>query len=103
MLIFISVTTQSHAESSEATPEGCAVWGQVVTPGRSLEEPTLIQLVGVNSTPSQKSRAIDGNFQFHAVPPGWYQFRVLDTIGREIYRLTAALKGSDDHIIVHVP
>jgi tetratricopeptide (TPR) repeat protein len=104
LAVFIAVTMQSHAESTgTATRGGCAIWGQVVAPGRSLEEPMDVELVMGNRQPSQKTRVFHRNFDFAAVPPGRYLLRVLDTFGREIYWRTEVLKGTDDHLIVQIP
>ncbi len=104
LAIFIAVTMESHAQSTAVTAGGgCAIWGQVVVPGRSLEAPIDVELLTGDHKPSQKTRAINGNFDFAAVPPGRYLFRVLDSSGQEIYWHTRVLKGTDDHVIIQVP
>jgi tetratricopeptide (TPR) repeat protein len=107
-LIAAAVTPRSQAQSIHEgmakDPAGnCAIWGQIVTPGRSLEEPTEIELLDGNHKLRQKTRAINGNFDFHAVPPGMYQFRLSDGSGHPIYKTANALKGDDDHVIIVVP
>ncbi len=104
VLISIAGATQSEAQSTkEDTPGTCAIWGQIVTPGRSSEERADIELAVENHKPSQKTRVINGNFNLPSVPPGWYQFRVLDQAGRMIYKLTKFLKGANDHVIIQLP
>jgi tetratricopeptide (TPR) repeat protein len=103
-LFVLSVATvQCPAASSEAAFGECAIWGQVVIPGRPVEEPANVELAVGNHKATQKARLIGGNFDFHAVPPGWYQFRILDASGRELYRRPIALTGTDDYLIVQTP
>jgi tetratricopeptide (TPR) repeat protein len=108
LLIAATATPLSQAQSihegiAKDAAGGCAIWGQIVTPGRSLEQVTDVELVDGTHKHSQKTRAINGNFDFRAVPPGMYQFRVLDRSGRLIYRMANSLKGDDDHVIIVVP
>jgi tetratricopeptide (TPR) repeat protein len=101
--ILIAVAMGSSAQSIAVNARGgCAIWGQIVAPGRSLEAPIDIELVTADHRPSQKTRAINGNFGFAAVPPGRYLFRVLDESGQEIYGHTRVLKGTADHVIIQV-
>ena len=87
----------------EVSPDSCGIWGQIVIPGRSLQEPTVIEIIGKDSAPSRKIRVIDGNFSSSSVPPGQYQIRVSDPSGHVFYKETKALNGTGDHIIISVP
>jgi len=106
ILIVAAMTPRLHAQegmAKDGMTGNCAIWGQLVTPGRSLDEPTDIELLDGNHKRSQKTRAINGNFNFNAVPPGFYQFRVLDRSGRQLYKVPKTLKGNGDYVIIVVP
>ena len=106
ILIVAAMTPRLHAQegmAKDGMTGNCAIWGQLVTPGRSLDEPTDIEILDGNHKRSQKTRAINGNFNFNAVPPGFYQFRVLDRSGRQLYKVPKTLKGNGDYVIIVVP
>jgi len=104
MLTLIAAAGQSPARSiEEDAPDNCAIWGQVFVPGRSLQEPTFVELVGKNGMTNQKVPVINGNYRFKSVAPDWYQFRISDQSGREIYRETKAVQGSGENIVISTP
>jgi Tfp pilus assembly protein PilF len=103
--IFISIVIATAGESISqsieiGSPAGCAIWGHVVIPGRSSQEPTLVELVGKEAVPSQKTRVVDGNYRFNSVPSGSYQFRVSDQSGRVIYKETKMIHDPEEYIIL---
>ena len=102
MLSFVAAPIHSNGESA-AVIGRCAVWGHVITPARRMQDPTVIELIGVNSKSKQKSQVVNGNFDFDVVLPGWYQFRILDRFGREIHKRPFELKGNGDHVTIAVP
>jgi len=106
LFAFLSVAaiSRSQTQSVKEGAEGhCAIWGQIVTSGRSLKDATSVELVVGNHQPSQKTRVINGNFDFHLVPPGWHQFKIFDQSGRLLYQTTKSLKGGDDQVMIQLP
>jgi len=92
---------QDSVQSSEAdAPDKCAIWGQVVTAGRSPQEPVFIEIVGKNGVPSQKVQVVNGNYRFKFVPPESYQFRIVDQSGHVIHQEVKPVRGSNNYIII---
>ena len=92
---------QGSAQSGQTdAPDSCAIWGQLIVPGRSSEEPVFVEIVGRAGVPSQKVQVINGNFRFKFVPPESYQFRVFDQSGHVMYKEVKAVRGTNDHIII---
>ena len=104
LVTLIAGAGESPARSfEEDAPDRCAIWGQVVVPGRSLQEPMFVELLGKNGVTNQKVPVINGNYRFKSVTPDWYQFRISDRSARVIYKETRAVRGTDDHIIIFAP
>ena len=53
--------------------------------------------------PRQRARVVNGNFDFHAVPAGVYQFRVFDHSGRNAFQSMQLLTGSRDRVTIVFP
>jgi tetratricopeptide (TPR) repeat protein len=87
--------------SSEAdASDNCAIWGQVVVPGHSVQEPVFIEIVGKDGVPSQKVEVINGNYRFKLMPPESYQFRVSDQSGRVIHKEVRTIRGANNYIVI---
>jgi Tfp pilus assembly protein PilF len=106
ILMLISITAMGQSESPSVeigAPPGCGIWGQVVIPGRSLQETTLVELVGKDRVPRQKMRVVDGNYHFDSVPSGSYQFLVSDQSGRVIFKETKLVQDAAEYVILAAP
>jgi tetratricopeptide (TPR) repeat protein len=89
--------------TEEISPDSCGLWGQIVIPGRSLQQPTVIEIIGKDSALSRKIPVINGNFNSSSLPPGLYQIRLSDPSGPVLYKETKALSGAQDEMVILVP
>lgn len=87
----------------KVSPDSCGLWGQIIIPGRSLLEPTVIEIIGKDSAPRLKIPVIAGNFNSSSLPRGLYQIRVSAPSGPVFYKETRTLNGAHDAIVVSVP
>jgi hypothetical protein len=81
----------------------CELWGQVVASGRLAADGMQVELTGNSQVPRQRTRIVDGAFDFRPVPAGTYQFRLFDRSGQLIVRRTQTLNGSNDDVVLRLP
>lgn len=102
-LAFLSPTIHAQPSSTLTEHSRCQVFGRVIAPVPLPETGFKIELVGPRTVPRQKTEVVNGAFEFKAVPPGVYQFRILDVSGKEVAKRAEQLSGKGDEIFVRVP
>ena len=88
--------TQSAAEGQKT----CAVWGQVAGDANSIRDGLDVELVRGHTARERVHVSSAGNFEFEPVPPGDYQFRVLDRSGAVVLEQSEALGGKGDFVLL---
>jgi tetratricopeptide (TPR) repeat protein len=104
--LFVAVAGLSPAETQsqpESQHSGCGVWGQVVSSDHLNADGFEIEIAGNAQASRQRTRVVDGVFDFQPVPAGTYQFRLFDRSGQVILRYKQSLNGSDDDVILRLP
>ena len=114
--IFVLALLPTIVHSQNLAPNNsqstsCEIWGQIVGSARLLQEGLEIELAdrapGKQRTVNkQRVRVLaNGNFEFHPVPTGDYQFRVLDRSGDIVLEQVKSVTGKNDFVllIVHDP
>ena len=82
----------------------CEVWGQVAGDARQLQDGLDVELIGRDKTAKQKVHVSSaGNFDFQPVPPGQYQFRVIDRAGVVIHEQSELLGGRQGFVLLLIP
>ena len=104
LLVFTGSTILSQGPLSNVVEHPrCQVYGRVIAPAPLLETGLKIELAGAKPIRRQVTNVVNGAFEFQAVPPGVYRFRVFDVSGKEILRGAEQLSGQGDEVIVRVP
>src|SRR5437667_1648474 len=101
-MIVLTGIAHSQPSTYESTHGRCEVWGQIVAPGGLPEDGAKIELTGKSTRP-QQAHLVNGNFDFHAVPAGWYQFKVFDRLGRLILKRSKLLTGKSEQVLLVYP
>jgi len=97
-----NIYSQTQSALNEQKP--CEVWGQVAGDGRRLQDGLDIELVGRDKTAKQRVHvSSNGNFDFQPVPPGGYQFRVIDRTGAIIHEQSELLGGKQNFVLLLIP
>jgi len=104
----VAMLTRQLVRSQESSltavnPPRCELYGRVLTPSSLSESRLEIQLAGDKTTPRQKTKLVNGTFEFKGVPPGPYQFRILDQFGKIILQTTVQINGTGDHVLMRIP
>lgn len=80
----------------------CAVSGRIFEPASAIRNVT-VELIGREAQAKQKSKVVDGSFEFQAVRPGKYELRVVDRTGTILMKQTEQLKGTGDYVRIRLP
>jgi tetratricopeptide (TPR) repeat protein len=97
-----NIYSQTQLAANEQKP--CEVWGQVAGDARRLQDGLDIELIGRDKGAKQRVHvSSSGNFDFQSVPPGDYQFRVVDREGTVIREQTEAVNGKHDFVLLLIP
>jgi len=91
-------------EAVEGGAKSCQIWGQIAGAAGRVQEGLDIELTGSEKSANQRVRATaNGNFELRAVPPGEYQFRIVDRSGKVLHQQTQWLGDKPESVLLLVP
>jgi tetratricopeptide (TPR) repeat protein len=91
-------------QAAEGGAKRCQIWGQIAGASGRLQEGLDIELTGSEKSANQRVRATaNGNFELRAVPPGEYQFRIVDRSGKVLHQQTQWLGDKPESVLLLVP
>jgi tetratricopeptide (TPR) repeat protein len=91
-------------EAAAGGAKSCHLWGQIAGAAGRLQEGLDVELTGSEKSANQRAHATaSGNFELRAVPPGEYQFRIVDRSGKVLHQQTQWLGDKPESVLLLVP